>query len=68
MAGEDNEGAGLDAYARKSMAAGETVLGFHKQVSRLMLYALGECSSCPHPPALCRAVSPGASLKRARAR
>lgn len=33
--------ASLDAYARKYMTAGETVLGFHKQVSRVMLYALG---------------------------
>ena len=42
MAGEEIEtSAALDAYARKYMAAGETVLGFHKQVSRLMLYALG---------------------------
>ncbi|MBL8685099.1 MAG: hypothetical protein JNK05_38335 [Myxococcales bacterium] len=42
MAGNEIEGgAALDAYARKYMAAGETVLGFHKQVSRIMLYALG---------------------------
>lgn len=42
MASDELEGGvALDAFARKYMAAGEKVLGFHKQVSRLILYTAG---------------------------